>query len=109
MCAKDRKNHESRYVRVFILPPGPPFLISLELGSLLLWFLFDFALANRSSGGTELHLDRDEAVVFKDAKTPESSLLKRSKLQLQHNHNLHCKTLLAISKVVPKHGKYQIG
>lgn len=80
MCAKDRK---SRQLRSFILPPTPPFLRSFVPCSLVL-VLFVFALDADSSSsvleGTELlTLDRDETVVFKDAKTPESRLLQAKK------------------------------
>lgn len=66
-----------RVVPLF-LPPVLPFSNCLEPSfclekSLVIWD-FEIALANLSSSFlevTELGLDRDEAVVFKDAKTPE--------------------------------------
>lgn len=75
MCAKLTKFIESRdSIRIFILPPPAPFLRRSFVLISFVCILFEFAFAIRSSsvlGGTELLLDRDEAVVFKDAKTPE--------------------------------------
>lgn len=66
-CAKDRA----------FLPPEFPFSNCLVPSFCLeksLELDFELALANLSSSvleGTEVCLDRDETVVFKDAKTPE--------------------------------------
>lgn len=81
-----------------ILPPAGPLLLSFALSLL---DLFDFAFANRSSsllGGTELHLDRDEAVVFRDAKTPEELLTQVFLVYAQLVQSSISKTTIKLNK-----------